>query len=46
MNNCYFVVNKIDLKNKFKEEIEQIESGNVTLDLTEYYQVLSDFSRD
>lgn len=45
MNNCYFVVNKIDLKNKFKEEIEQIESGNVTLDLTEYYQVLSDLRR-
>jgi len=42
MNDCYFVVNKIDLKNRFKEEIEQIESGNVILNLREYNRVLED----
>jgi hypothetical protein len=33
---CYFVVNKIDLKNRYKEVIELIESGKITVDLTQY----------
>jgi len=41
MNNCYFVVNKIDLKNKYREVLELIENGSITLDLTNYLNVFS-----
>lgn len=39
-NNCYFVVNKIDLENRFKDVIEQLENGSTTVDASEYYEVL------
>jgi hypothetical protein len=41
MDNCYFVVNKIDLKNKYREVLELIENGSITADLTNYLDVFS-----
>lgn len=40
--NCYFVINKIDLKNRFKEILEQLENGTTPENMTEYNQVLDD----
>jgi len=36
MDSCYFVVNKIDLKNKYQDVIELIDEGIITIDLTGY----------
>jgi len=41
-NNCYFVVNKIDLKNRFKDVIEQLENGTRHENYSEYQRVLED----
>lgn len=40
--NCYFVINKIDLKNRFKDILEQLENGTTPENMTEYNQVLDD----
>ena len=42
MENCYFIINKIDLKNRFKDVIEQLENGTIPEDIWEYEQVLED----
>jgi len=42
MDNCYFVINKIDLKNRFKDVIQQLENGTVPERIDEYKQVLRD----
>jgi len=45
MDNCYFVVNKIDLNNKHKEVLSQIENGTITIDFSQYlYQFDSVYS--
>ena len=40
--NCYFIINKIDLKNRFKDVIEQLENGTYHENYSEYQKVLSD----
>lgn len=42
MENCYFVINKIDLKNRFKDAIESLENGTIPDDFEEYRQVIND----
>ena len=42
MDNCYFVINKIDLKNRFKDVIQQLENGTVPERIDEYKKVLND----
>lgn len=42
MENCYFIINKLDLKNRFKDCIEQLENGTIPEDLEEYKKVLDD----
>jgi len=42
MENCYFIINKIDLKNRFKDTIESLENGTIPENLEEYQQVLRD----
>jgi len=36
MNNCYFVINKIDLKNRFQKVLEEIENGTIPYSSSEY----------
>ena len=42
MENCYFVINKIDLKNRFKDVIEQIENGTSPDNFVEYQKIIDD----
>jgi len=42
MDNCYFIINKIDLKNRFKDVIEQLENGTLHENFREYQRVLHD----
>jgi hypothetical protein len=42
MDNCYFIINKIDLKNRFKDTIEQIENGTIPENYSEYQRVIDD----
>ena len=43
--NCYFVVNKLDLKNRFKDTIEKIEKGEIPENMSEYLKVLEDLKK-
>ena len=45
MDKCYFIINKIDLKNRFKDVIESLENGTTPDDLEEYQQVLTDLKK-
>ena len=42
MDNCYFIINKIDLKNRFKDVIESLENGTIPENLEEYRRVIED----
>lgn len=44
MDNCYFIINKIDLKNRFKDVIAQIENGIIPENIGEYQQVIRDLN--
>jgi len=43
-DNCYFVINKLDLKNRFSDVLEQIENGTITNEsrFNEYQKVIND----
>jgi len=42
MDNCYFIINKLDLKNRFKDIIEQLERGEIPENMDEYNKALND----
>lgn len=46
-DNCYFVINKLDLKNRFSDVLEQIENGTITNEsrFNEYQKVIDDLSK-
>lgn len=46
-DNCYFVINKLDLKNRFSDVLEQIENGAITNEsrFNEYQKVIDDLSK-